>query len=219
MNKLNLGLMYNKIFRRTIFLRPLPDKTFEAIDITGQTEQYLKDKTGATAIDPTCIVNVRGIKRVDKIAIKLYGSPIMANMFDGRNIKVQPPSLKVKTPDITVRYPDIKTKPPDILVYCHECNKETTASVPEVTVSVPETTVPSQEMEVSVPEVEVIIPQEQNMTEKTFGDMLNYAEIAGRMQAEHSPEADKKMNIILLLAAAAVLVGVFIFFKMKAAGV
>lgn len=218
MQKLNFGLIYDKMFRKTIFLRPLPDKTFEAIDITGQTEQYLKDKTGATVIDPVCIVHVRGIKRVDKIAIKFYGSSIMANMFDGQNIKVQNPPLKVKTPDITVKCPDVKAIPPPLPVYCHECNRETMANPPEITISVPETTVPSQELEVLVPDTEVVLSQDQKMTEKTFGDMLNYAEIAGRMQAEHSPEADKKMTMILLLAGAAVLVGIVIFFKMQAAG-
>lgn len=186
---MNFQLWYDKIFRRTIFLRPLPDKTFEAVDITGFKEQFLKDKIGATAIEPACIINVRGLKRVDKIAIKFHGSPIMANMFDGNSAKV--------------RVPDIPLKTKDAMVKC-DCGKEIT--------------VPAQDLLVQVPEVEIAVPRDQNMTEKTFGDMLNYAEIAGRMQAEHSPDADKKMNMILLAAVAAVGIGVIIYFKMNSGG-
>lgn len=173
MKKLNLQLMYDKMFRKTIFLRPLPDRSFEAIDITGHTDGYFKDETGATGIDPACIVNVRGLKRVDKIVTKFNGSTITANMFNGRNLSVKPPECKVNCPD---------------------CNKE---------------------ILVQPPDAEVVIQESQQISEKTLGDMLSCAEIAGRIGAEKNPEAEKKQNLMLLLMAASVLIGVVLFFKTK----
>ena len=54
------------------------------------------------------------------------------------------------------------------------------------------------------------------LTEKMLADMLDYSEIAGRLQAEDKPEEAKKMNYILLIAAGALIIGIAIYFKLGA---
>lgn len=116
MEKLDLQLILDKLFRKTIFLRPLPDKSFQVVDITGHRDKYLKDNIGATEIDPACIVRVRGLKRVDYIAMKHHESPMLTNMFDGQRINVKGAECKT---------------------WCPQCHKEIVMQSPDAEVIVP----------------------------------------------------------------------------------
>lgn len=216
--KLNFGLIIDKIFRRTLFLRPLPDKSLEAIDITGSDNAVLRDKTGATTIDTSCIVRVRGLKRVDYLAFKLADATALLNIFDTEKIVVKPPNVNVKLPEGDITNEQITVTIPEQTVTCSVCGAETIAPMYPLNVDVPPTHVSIPEFEVEVPSVEVVIPSESVMTEKTFGDMLNNIETAGKMQAERNPETDKKMNMILIAAGIAALAGIVIFFKINSGG-
>lgn len=77
-----IGKWINKTYRKKLFLKPLPNGTLEAIDIT-ENEDYLQKETGvATVISPSLIVPVSGIKNVAYIAMKNFGSASLHNPFD-----------------------------------------------------------------------------------------------------------------------------------------
>ena len=215
--KFNIGLLMDKMFRRTIFLRPLPDRSLQAIDITGSTDDYLRDQTGATSIDPSCIMRVRGIKRVDYVALKLSDATNLLNLFESQKVIVTPPSLKIPAKDAVVTHPNFNTTLPGTRTFCRKCGEEHITPEYPMEVPIPDTPIHIDEYEVPVPTIEVIVPSENPMTERTLGDMLNESEEAGKLQGTSSPEADKKMTYILLLGVAAVVVGIVIFFKINGA--
>ena len=216
--KLNLSLLLDKFFRRTIYLRPLPDRSLQVVDITGSTETYLRDVTGATVIDPSCIVRVRGLKRVDYISLKLPNATGLLNIFDPQKVVVTPPNVIATFPNALIPNDPIIIKSPDRIVPCPHCKESHVVNGETITVSVPDTEVIIPSQSIPVPPIEAEVPGSPSMTEKIFGDTLNYSEMAGRLQGGGNPEADKKMTWILMLAGAAVLVGIFIFFKMQSGG-
>src|SRR3990172_12809954 len=79
--KLNLQIMFDRILRRKVFLDPQPDGSFKAITINGLENGYYKDEKGATLIHPSRIREVSGLKYVRYIAVKEYGFPGLADMF------------------------------------------------------------------------------------------------------------------------------------------
>ena len=80
--KVNPAIIFDRIFRKTIFLEPTPERVFNAVNITGEVGKYENNDNGATILSPSLIVPVRGLKNVRQICFKRYGSTALANMFD-----------------------------------------------------------------------------------------------------------------------------------------
>lgn len=74
--------MFNKAFRKKIFLKPLPNGSFEAIDITDNEEFVQKELGSATVLNPALIVPVSGIKNIAYIAIKKFNSAELFNPYN-----------------------------------------------------------------------------------------------------------------------------------------
>ncbi len=82
--KINFQQMMDSIFRKTVFLQPQPDGTFQAVNITSLDKNYYKDDIGATSIEPKCIRRVRGLKNVNYIALKLHDETKLLDVFDAK---------------------------------------------------------------------------------------------------------------------------------------
>ena len=59
----------------------MPDGTFQAIDITGETDQVRRDGDKTTILTPQRIVRVTGMKNIDAIAIQEYNSADLMDPF------------------------------------------------------------------------------------------------------------------------------------------
>lgn len=80
MAKIRLNL-YEKLFRKAKLLKPLPDGSFQAIDITGNIEEVLKTEEGITELQPQHIYPVHGLKGVGYICIQDYSSIQLQDLF------------------------------------------------------------------------------------------------------------------------------------------
>ncbi len=80
-SKLNFQLMFDRVFRRKVFLDPQPDGSFKAITVNGLENEYYKDDKGATIIHPSRIREVSGLKNVKYICMKEHNATELADMF------------------------------------------------------------------------------------------------------------------------------------------
>jgi len=77
------AVILDRLFRKTMLLKPTHEKVFEAINITGKVDSIVyKDTTGAIEMNPYLIVPVRGLKNVRQICIQKYNTPMLLNAFD-----------------------------------------------------------------------------------------------------------------------------------------
>lgn len=88
--KLDLKKLFDSIFRKTVFLQPQPNGSFQAINLTLHDKGYYKDDIGSTTIEPNSIRKVRGLKNVEYICLKQYGDTKLLNAFEGKQPVVCP---------------------------------------------------------------------------------------------------------------------------------
>lgn len=82
MEKFSLSAIIDKLFRKTILLKAKSDGTFEAIDITGESNDALLKKEGITVeLKPTNIYKVVGLKRIANICIQEYNGTQLVSLF------------------------------------------------------------------------------------------------------------------------------------------
>mgnify|MGYP001197094359 FL=1 len=216
--KFNLSLMFDKMFRKTVFIRPNQDGSFTAIDVTDNQDPYIQDEGGISIIDPNKIYKIRGIKRVDRFTTKLFGSSSMIDLHNNRTITIPVPIQKYKIPIQTIDNPNVVIDLPSFKVLCPNCQKEIDTDEKQLNIQVPSTKVDIPEIDISLPDITASVPLEESFSERDLGSLLNLAEAAGKEQAEGKPGADKKQSQILLLCVGAVLIGLFIAWKISTGG-
>lgn len=72
----------NKLFRKKILLRPMPDGTYLATNITDITESVQHEIGNTTIFSPNRIIRVAGLKNIDAIAIKEYNGVELIDPFN-----------------------------------------------------------------------------------------------------------------------------------------
>ncbi len=82
--------LLEKMFSKTILLRPTSEGVLEPMDITGHDGTFFNQKDGTDnqqAIEtiPTRIYQVRGLKGVKKIAIQGYGTTQLLDLYESKN--------------------------------------------------------------------------------------------------------------------------------------
>lgn len=78
--------IFEKLFGKTILLRPTPEGVLEPVDITGIDSSFIneEDKVGnkkAIEIIPTRVYPVRKVRGVKQIAIQSYGTTQLVDLF------------------------------------------------------------------------------------------------------------------------------------------
>lgn len=74
--------LFDKLFRRKILLRPMPDGTYLAENITDIKESVQHEVGNTTIFAPSRIIRVTGLKNIDAIAIKQHNSVELIDPFD-----------------------------------------------------------------------------------------------------------------------------------------
>lgn len=72
----------DKLFRKKILLRPMPDGTYKATNITDITEAVQHEVGNTTIFTPSRIIRVTGMKNIDSIAVKEYNSVELVDPFN-----------------------------------------------------------------------------------------------------------------------------------------
>jgi len=74
--------LFDKLFRRKILLRPMPDGTYLATNITNITESVQHEIGNTTIFTPNRIIRVTGLKNIDSIAIKEFNGVGLIDPFN-----------------------------------------------------------------------------------------------------------------------------------------
>ena len=74
--------LFDKLFRRKILLRPMPDGTYLANNITNITESVQHEIGNITIFTPNRIIRVTGLKNIDSIAIKEFNGVGLIDPFN-----------------------------------------------------------------------------------------------------------------------------------------
>jgi len=74
--------LFDKLFRRKILLRPMPDGTYLATNITNITESVQHEIGNTTIFTPNRIIRVTGLKNIDSIAIKEFNGVELIDPFN-----------------------------------------------------------------------------------------------------------------------------------------
>ncbi len=77
---------FDKMFRKTIMLRPTPEGILVASNVTGIDKIFMNEKGAngekhALEMNPNRIYRVRGLPNIDKICIHDYNTPQLKDLF------------------------------------------------------------------------------------------------------------------------------------------
>lgn len=77
-----LSQIIDKLYRKTIVLKPNADGTFDWIDITGETQnKILKRQDIDVELKPKLIYKVSGMKRTANFCVKRFDSTQLVDLF------------------------------------------------------------------------------------------------------------------------------------------